>query len=111
MNKLGYTLIETLSIITIIGLIAIMASTNFTKVINDYEQTSLTKKNKIITEAACIYIELDNNKDLKEKCLKDSCDIKTTTLIESGLLNKKDVDKERIIHIYEDNHEKKCVLK
>jgi len=66
---------------------------------------------EIITSAACVYIELSENKKFKEECLKNSCTINTNTLIEKGLLDEKNVSKNQVIHIYLDQKVKKCIIK
>ena len=111
MNNKGFTLIEILACITIIGLIATIASTNITKIFTKKEETTNNVKENILTTAACLYIELDKNKDLKETCLKNGCDITTNDLLKAGLLEKEDVSNLKVIHIYKENNEKKCQIK
>lgn len=111
MNRQGFTLIEMLSTITIMTLIATVASINMIKIFDSKETLSKESKVEIIEEAACVYIELDENKNLKENCLNEGCEITTDTLIKSGLLDEYDVDKSIIINIYKENNEKKCVIK
>lgn len=111
MNKRGFTLIEILSSITIMALIATIASFNFVKIFDNEQEIGENNKDNIITTAACIYIELEENKNLKNTCLKNGCEITTDTLIESGLLKEDDVNNSKIINIYKENNEKKCVIK
>lgn len=111
MNKKGFTLIELLACITIMTIIATMACINMAKVFDNKEKEKQKSKEEIITSAACIYIELNKNNDLKEKCLSDSCDISTNDLIKEGLLNEEDVSNSELIHIEMKNNEKKCTIK
>lgn len=111
MNKKGFTLIELLASITIMALIATIASINFVKIFDNERIIADNNKDTIITEAACVYIELEKNKDLKNTCLKNGCEISSDTLIKSGLLKEDDVSNSKVIHIYKENNEKKCIIK
>ncbi|MCM1053231.1 MAG: type II secretion system GspH family protein [Ruminococcus sp.] len=110
MNKKGFTLIELLSTITIMGLIATVASINIVKIFDNKDSETENTKHDIITTAACLYIELESNSILKEQCLTDGCLVSTTTLINAGLLYEEDIEKEEIVKIYKDKQEKKCVI-
>jgi len=109
-NKKGFTLIELLATITIMTVIATITTVNIIKIYDNNESAQTKTKENIITTAACVYIELEKNKALKETCLDHGCQISTTTLIKAGLLNEEDVDKEKVINIYEENNEKKCTI-
>lgn len=111
MNKKGFTLIELLSSITIMTLIATIASINITKIFDNKNKAEEEKKENIITSAACVYIELSKNEDLKTECLNNGCNITTNDLIKDGILQEKDVDKDIVIHIEKVNNEKKCTIK
>ncbi len=111
MNKKGFTLVEILSSITIMALIATIASFNFVKIFDNEKEIGENNKDNIITTAACIYIELEENKNLKNTCLMNRCEITTDTLIKSGLLKEEDVNNSKVINIYKENNEKKCVIK
>ena len=111
MNKKGFTLVEILSSITIMALIATIASFNFVKIFDNEKEIGENNKDNIITTAACIYIELEENKNLKNTCLTNGCEITTDTLIKSGLLKDDDVNNTKVINIYKENNEKKCVIK
>ncbi len=111
MNKKGFTLIELLSSIAIMGLIATIASINIVKIFDNKKTLSENNKNNIIETAACVYIELKENADLKETCLASHCEITTDTLIKEGLLDNEEVNEEKIIEIYKENNEKVCKIK
>lgn len=111
MNKKGFTLIELLSTITIMTVIATMVCINVVKIFDNKDKEEQKSKENIITNAACIYIELSKNNDLKEKCLSIGCDISSNDLIKEGILNEEDVDNFKIIHIEKENNEKKCTIK
>ena len=111
MDKKGFTLIELLSTITIMTVIATMVCINITKIFDNKDVEEQKNKDGIITSAACVYIELEKNNDLKEKCLSIGCDISSKDLIEEGILDKEDVNNSIIIHISKENNEKKCTIK
>lgn len=109
-NKKGFTLVELLSTITIMTVIATMATVNIIKIMDEKEKANDESINNVITSAACVYIELDKNKSLKETCLTYGCNINTDTLINEGLLKKEDVSKLEVIHIAKENNEKICTI-
>ena len=110
-NKKGFTLIELLSTIAIMGIIATMTSVNIMQLLDDKKDENAQNKNSIISTAACIYIELEENANLKETCLSIGCDITSDNLIDKGLINAEDVDNPKVIHISKENNIKKCVVK
>ncbi len=110
MNKKGFTLIELLASIAIMGLIATITSINIIKIFDNKKTIAKTNKESIITTAACIYIELEENSSLKSNCLTNGCTISSNDLIKSGLLKKEDVDKETFINIIKDHNEKTCKI-
>ena len=64
MDKKGFTLIELLSTITIMTVIATMVCINIDKIFDNNKQDQETN-NKLISDAACVYIELNKNTALK----------------------------------------------
>ena len=111
MNKKGFTLIELLCTIAIMGIIATIASINLVKIYQNKNNEKVQIQNNIIETAACIYIELQENTSLKDNCLTNGCDISTDTLITNGLIDEKDVDNPKIIHIFKENNTKQCKIK
>lgn len=111
MNKKGFTLIEILATITIIGIIATIASINILQILETKNIENTKNKEDIMRKAACIYIELNENKHLKEKCLTTGCEISTDTLIAKGLLDEEEITENQIIQITKENNEKKCQIK
>ncbi len=106
MDKKGFTLIELLSTITIMTVIATMVCINIDKIFDNNKQEQETN-NKLISDAACVYIELNKNTALKEECFTSGCDITTDTLIKEGLLEEENVSKSKIIHIEKNNNNEK----
>lgn len=111
MNRKGFTLIEVLATLTIVGVIAALASINIIKLFDIKEKVESDDREKVITEAACLYIELEKNQELKEVCLLKGCEVKAQELIDNELINEEDVDKNTVINIYKEDNQKKCVIK
>lgn len=111
MNKRGFTLVELLSTITIMTIIATMVCINMDKIFDNNDKEKNKNNEEIITEAACVYIELDKNKELKNNCYQNGCNIEVESLIKEGLIDQEIVDNSNIIHIEINNNEKKCTIK
>lgn len=111
MNKLGFTLIEVLATISIMALIATMVVINMPKMFENSYAKNENNNNSLIEEAACLYIELNKNKDLKESCLNNGCDISIDDLIKEGLITEDIVGNSNFIHIEKYNNEKKCKVR
>lgn len=107
MNKKGFTLIELLATIAIMTLIATTITINILNIFESKKEINEDNLKNIITTAANVYLELNENKALKENCKINGCNISTDTLIKEGLLNEEDVDKNKVINIYYENNEQK----
>ena len=110
MNKKGFTLIELLSTITIMTLIATVLTINVLNIFESKKNIAEERTNNIITTAASVYLELKENKELKESCKINGCNISVNTLIKEGLLNENDVDNSKVINIYYENNEQKYTI-
>ena len=110
MNKKGFTLIELLSTITIMTLIATVLTINVLNIFESKKNIAEERTNDIITTAASVYLELKENKELKESCKINGCNISINTLIKEGLLNENDVDNSKVINIYYENNEQKYTI-
>ena len=110
MNKKGFTLIELLSTITIMTLIATVLTINVLNIFESKKNIAEERTNNIITTAASVYLELKENKELKESCKINGCNISVNTLIKEGLLNENDVDNSKVINIYYENNEQKYII-
>ena len=107
MNKKGFTLIELLSNITIMTLIATVLTINVLNIFENKKKIAEESTNNIIITAANVYLELNEQKNLKENCKINGCNIAVDTLIKEGLLNESDVDNLKVINIYYENNEQK----
>ena len=107
MNKKGFTLIELLATIAIMTVLATDLTMNVLNIFDNKKKIAEENKNNIIITAAKVYLELNENKSLKETCKTSGCNISTNTLIKNGLLNEEDVDNNKVINIYYENKEQK----
>ncbi len=97
MNKKGFTLIEILAIVVLIGVVAVIAIPNVSKQADDHssKQTKLFKEQ--ITNAAKMYFSNDNERIkvlFNTECnnyngngTKPKCEVSINTLIEKELLS------------------------
>lgn len=110
MNKKGFTLIELLSTIAIMTVIATVLTVNVLNIFESKQKITNQTKENIITTAANVYLELNKNKELKENCKLNGCNISVNTLIKEGLLNEEDVNNSKVINIYYENNEQKVKI-
>ena len=110
MDKKGFTLIELLVTIAIMTLIATILTLNVLNIFDHQKKVADENKDRIMMSAASVYLELNENKDLKETCKTHGCKIPVKTLIYAGLLNEEDVDKNQVIHIYYENQIQKVEI-
>ncbi len=110
MNKKGFTLIELLSTIAIMTIIATVLTVNVLNIFENKQKITNQTKENIITTAANVYLELNKNKELKENCKLNGCNISVNTLIKEGLLNEEDVNNSKVINIYYENNEQKVKI-
>lgn len=107
MNKKGFTLIELLASLAIMTAIATVLTINVLNIFENKKKIINTTKSNIIATACNVYLELKENKNLKENCKINGCKITVNTLIKEGLLNEEDVDNSKVINIYYENNEQK----
>lgn len=127
MNKHGFTLIEILITIALISIVATIVVVNMTGILSNQDSDSYITFKNTITSAACAYIDMDENKEIRENCKlnNEGCNISIKSLINSGLIasDLKDYSTNMIIedeiekyyvHVYwqetNDYKEKKCIL-
>lgn len=124
MNQKGFSLIELIITIGIMVMIGLVIVSNMTGLFSKNEDKDYENFVKKIEDAACIYIEKNEQKENKSKCRTNSdlavCNIDMNTLIQSGLIEEslKDPNKGIFVknssykvHIHWIDNEKKCELK
>lgn len=99
MNKKGFTLIEVLAVITLIGIIATMLSANIINYLDESDKYEKETLNNIYVTAAEVYLNKKENKEFKEECKKNGCTITSDTLLKKELLEIEDVKNPKIILI------------
>ena len=86
MNKKGYTLVELIAVFVIIAVISTVVILNFDHSIDKGNE----KKEKAfvadLEKAACIYIDLRDNKTIKDNCYPN-CNVTTQELITGGIIS------------------------
>ena len=86
MNNKGFTLIELILVITLLGIIALIAVPTITGILNDSKQEVSKDQEKIIINAAKTYMVNNSTKLPTEKCY-----VSLETLNSEGILPKKDI--------------------
>lgn len=122
--KKGFTLIETIVVIAILGAVSVLIGTNFFGLIGSADEYEKENLYKYLNEAACVYVDSkdfkENRDDAYNDC-QDGCDdLKSEWLVQDGyiddqayLLNEEvtnNIDK-YIIKVTRINAEKKCCVK
>jgi len=83
MNKKGFTLIELIITIALIGFVGVVLSVNMVKVINNQKEEEEAKAVELIEEAGCAYASLSTS-----NC-DSGCTISGETLVDNGLIDEK----------------------
>lgn len=91
--KKGFTLIELIITIALLGLIGTTIATNMTGILDSEQEKEYKKFQKTLTEAACVYV--DSNAYLKingTECSKqDGCLVGVGTILSQGLITEDDL--------------------
>ncbi len=132
MNRKGFTLIELIVVIAILGLIGVMVTVNLTKTMKKYSENDCQEFIESVQEAACTYAEIkfdEDNDGIKEVyCDRSSrdytksspCTITLGKLYADGLIDdevnkctgdKLNADDSKVINIYWENGTKICEFK
>lgn len=81
MNKKGFTLIELIVTIALIGFVGIVLSINVIKIVNDQNKKNEEQAKMLVEEAACAYAVLSTS-----HC-ESGCIVSGQTLINEGLID------------------------
>ena len=80
MNRKGFTLMELIVTIALIGFVGIVLSINMVKVINNQDEKNKERVKLLVEETACAYAGLSTS-----NC-DAGCEVAGTTLINEGLI-------------------------
>ena len=72
MNEKGFTMIELLVVISLIALMSILVIINMTGILGEQNNTSLNNIKTKIETAACTYIDMQENHDLRDQYKNNS---------------------------------------
>lgn len=84
--KNGFTLIETIVVIAILGAVSVLIGTNFFGLIGSADEYEKENLYKYLNEAACIYANSNNNPN-KATCTKSGCQITSLSLYDAGYID------------------------
>lgn len=96
MKQKGFTLIELIAVIVILGLIALVVFPAINSVINDSRESAYQSQIRIIEKAAKEYY-LENYKDLPEQTNNACTAISVETLIEKGFISEEELNENKNI--------------
>ena len=119
--KKGFTLIEVIVVIAIVGAVSVLIGTNFFGLIGSADEYEKENLYKYLNEAACVYIDSRNRASKYDACYtsKSDCRVKAEDLYSSGFIDenagllreysKSDIEK-YTIKVYWESNEKKCCV-
>ena len=85
MKKNGFTLVELIATMVLIALLATVVLINTTGIKSNQDEASSSRFVSTVEQAACTFIDLSINADLRQRCKNDSsldeCKISLATLI------------------------------
>lgn len=114
MNSKGFTLIEILVVVVILGMLGVVVTMSLTKMLNNTRQNDCERFVLEIEDAACVYAGLKNK---KIACNRNNCSpIPLEILVSEGLVNFEkdactgnDIDLRKTVSVsWDENGEKSC---
>ena len=97
-KKNGFTLIELIATVVLIAVLATVILVNMTGIKSNEDNSKAARFQKNIEEAACAYIDMNENTALRQRCKNNSsaaeCKIKLSTLSSNSvaLIDPDDID-------------------
>lgn len=88
----GFTLIELIITIGLLAVIGTVIATNMTGTLSKRQEEQYEEFKTTLNNAACTYIDLNNQSELKQTCLSNkSCSVALQNLLTSGLVKESDL--------------------
>ena len=92
MNKKGFTLVELIITIALLGVLGMVIVSNMSGILNKEQDKQYDLFKTTLSKAACSYIHLNAGKTLRSTCItRGKCDVAVTVLLEQGLISDDDL--------------------
>lgn len=92
MNKKGFTLVELVITIALLGVLGMVIVSNMSGILNKEQDKQYDLFKSTLTKAACSYIHLNAGKTVRSTCVaKGKCSVAVTVLLEQGLISDDDL--------------------
>lgn len=119
--KSGFTLVEVIVVIAIIGAVSVLIGSNFFGLIGSADEYEKENLYKYLNEAACVYVDSKESGLKEDSCYgsDDGCTISSENLYDDGYIDEnagllKSYSEEEIksytIKVSWNNNEKKCCV-
>lgn len=85
MRRNGFTLIELIAAIAIMVVISVIVTVNLSNISKNNETKRYNEFKQQVADAACVYIDLSQNRTIKSSCYSN-CIVNVGTLVTEGLI-------------------------